>query len=286
MSPLVAGALWAITAFFAIQVGGLGNTVGYHRLLTHRAFKTKPWVRTLLTLAGASHSGAPMVWVGLHRLHHATSDSEEDPHTPIYKGFWYGHCGWLIGVENPVVCVLFALSGFGQQAKLFWFDLKRVVGKNPPEWRRLCKDLQKERLMRWLDVPFAMSVIFALQLTVAWFLGGWWGIAWLWLVHVLLTNGSWAVNSVGHWETFGSQPFENHDQSRDVPWLALLTFGEGFHNAHHRFPRSACHGLLRGPDMSWRVISLLCRLGLAWDPWLPKKFRHRLSEAGVEPKSA
>ena len=267
-------ALWCLTAFLAIQVGGFGNTVGYHRLLTHRAFKTKGWVRVLLTLAGATHSGAPMVWVGLHRLHHTKSDGPEDPHSPVGHGFWWAHCGWLIGVENPVICVLFALSGFGQQAKLLVFDLKRIAGVNPPTWRTMCRDLEQERLMRWLDAPFVMPALFAAQLSLAWLAAGWLGIAWLWLVHVLLTNGSWAVNSVAHTLSFGSAPFDNHDQSRDVPWLAALTFGEGFHNAHHRFPRSACHGLLRGPDMSWRLILLLCRLGLASDPWLPKKFRH------------
>lgn len=286
MSPALAAALWVSTAFLAVQVGGLGNTVGYHRLLTHRAFKTGPWTRAALTLAGASHSGAPMVWVGLHRLHHATSDGEEDPHTPVEHGLWYAHCGWLIGVKNPVICALFALSGFGQQAKLLWFDLRRVLGRNPPEWRTMCKDLEKERLMRWLDLPFVMPVFFAGQLALAWALAGAWGIAWLWLVHVLLTNGSWAVNSVGHSLEHGEAPFPNPDRSRDVRWLAALTFGEGFHNAHHRFPRSACHGLRHGPDASWRLIALMCRLGLARDPWLPRRYRHRLAEAGLPAPAA
>ncbi|MDP6935368.1 MAG: hypothetical protein QGG40_20780, partial [Myxococcota bacterium] len=205
---------YAVAALFvSFVLLGLGNTVGYHRLLTHRAFRARPGARVVLTLLGAMHSGPPCAWVGLHRYHHMNSDREDDPHTPT-RGFWWGHCGWLMGTGNPLLCLLFALSGFGQQARLLVHDLMRVVGRNPPTWRQLCPDLWKEPVMRWLDVPGVMPLQFAAQVAVAWNIGSWWGVAWLWALHLVLTNGSWAVNSVCHWSSFGEQRFDTGEGSR------------------------------------------------------------------------
>lgn len=269
MHPLVPAVLgwWA-----AVQLAGLGNTVGYHRLLTHRGFKTTPALRAMWTMLGALHGGSPMVWVGLHRLHHTTSDQPDDPHSPT-KGFWWSHTGWILGTGNPVLCILFALSGFGQQVAIVAHDLRRVMGRNPPAWLQLTGDLEKERLMRVLDTPGVMPLLFALQLAAAWAVGGGWGILWLWAVHVWLTNSSWAVNSLCHGERFGTAPHNTGELSRDVWWLAPLTNGEAYHNAHHRWPRSARHGLDGGSDLSWAVIRGLERAGLVWDVWLPRKYR-------------
>jgi stearoyl-CoA desaturase (delta-9 desaturase) len=265
--------VFATTWLLAATVFGLGNTVGYHRLLAHRAFKAPTGVVWLFALLGAAHSGSPAVWVGLHRLHHTKSDGVGDPHTPVFNGFWFAHSGWLIGTANPVLAVVFALSGFGQQAVLFVHDVRRVLGRNPPEWRTMCPDLMKQPLFRLLDAPFVMSALFAAQIVIAWLIAGPVGVGWLWLLHLALTNASWAVNSVGHTPAFGRQAYDNGDQSRDVPWLAVVTNGEGYHNSHHRYPRSARHALDGGPDLSWVVITLLCRVGLASDPWLPRKYR-------------
>jgi fatty-acid desaturase len=251
---------------------GLGNTVGYHRLLTHRSFKAVRPLSMLLVLLGALHSGSPLVWVALHRLHHTKSDGEEDPHSPIH-GFWHAHAGWLIGVRHPVPSVLFAASGFGQQAVLLVHDVRRLAGRNPPEWRSMTPDLNADPFLRFLDFPLVMPGLFAAQLALAWVLGGPWGLLWLWTLHLALTNGSWAVNSVCHWPGFGRETYENGDRSRDVPWMAALTFGEGYHNSHHRYPRSARHGLAGGPDASWLFIRTCERLGLASEVWLPKAFR-------------
>jgi len=170
-------------------------------------------------------------------------------------------------------CVLFALSGFGQQGALLVHDLKRIAGRNPPRWRELCPDLMKERFMRWLDIPLVMPISFACQVAVCWHIAGGWGLVWLWAVHVSLTNASWAVNSVCHWPAFGVQTYDTGEGSRDVAWVAWFTNGEGFHNCHHRYPKSAKHALNGGVDLSWRVIQFLVFLRLAEDPWLPRKFR-------------
>jgi fatty-acid desaturase len=251
---------------------GLGNTVGYHRLLTHRAFVAAAPVRAALTLLGALHGGSPVLWVGLHRLHHARSDTDEDPHSPI-RGFWWAHCGWIISTDRALPAILFALSGFGQQVAILVHDLRRIAGVNPPTWRDLCPDLMRERLPRFLDTPGVMPALFLAQLAVAWGLAGGAGLLSLWLIHLWLTNSSWAVNSVAHTARLGSRPFETSEGSVDVPWLALLTLGEGYHNGHHRYPRSARHALTGGPDVSWWVIAGLQRVGLARDVWLPKQFR-------------
>lgn len=255
-----------------VPLMGLGNTVGYHRLLTHRAFKCGRGLRAALTLLGASYSGSPLFWVGLHRLHHASSDTPDDPHSPR-AGFAWAHCGWIVGAHHWLPCALFALSGFGQQAVILVHDLRRLAGKNPPIWLEMVPDLKDDPLLRALDRPGVMPALFLAQLGLAWGLAGGWGLLALWVAHLWLTNTSWAVNSVAHTPAFGVRPYETDDGSRDVPWLALLTHGEGYHNGHHRFPRSARHAVEGGWDLSWWVIVGLVKLGLASDPWLPKRVR-------------
>jgi stearoyl-CoA desaturase (delta-9 desaturase) len=274
----------AILALYPVIVAlGLSNTVGYHRLLTHRSFKTAPWMRTLLTVLCAQYSGSPMAWIGAHRVHHTVSDTPADPHTPT-KGFWYAHSGWLFGTENPVLCILFALSGFGLQVRFFVADVMRVLGKYPPVWRTMTRDLEKERLMRVLDVPFVMSACFALQVAVAWWLGHWEGILWLWFAHFFLNNATWIVNSACHWPGLGERPFETRDQSRSVRWLAILTHGESSHNAHHKYPRSAHHGLSGEIDTSWALIRAFSRVGLAWDIQLPPEPTKAKAAAKINPE--
>ncbi len=269
MSTLESSALW----LFCTTLLGLGNTVGFHRLLTHRAFKASPPLRWLLTLLGAAHSGSPVFWVGLHRYHHARSDTEDDPHSPNIDGFWRGHTGWIIGTSHPLPCILFALSGFGQQAMILKHDLMRIIGQNPPTWRQITTDLMGERLMRFLDTPLVMPALFALQVWGVYTLFSWPGIAALWLSHRTLTNASWAINSICHWERFGVARYDTKEASRDVWWVAWFTNGEGYHNSHHRFPKSARHALHGGADFSWAVIQLLVSVRLASDPWLPRSFR-------------
>jgi stearoyl-CoA desaturase (Delta-9 desaturase) len=279
VSTTSAIALWVLCS----AALGLGNTAGYHRLFTHRAFKAAAPVRVALAIAGALHSGPPLLWIGLHRYHHLRSETPEDPHSPRNGGQLYAHTGWLLGrslgrpVSGPPVAsaasLLFALSGFGQQVSTLVHDLRRVRGTNPPEWLSLCKDLSDVWELQLLERPFVTTGLFVAQLGACWAVGGAWGILWLWALHFALTNGSWAVNSLCHNPRLGRAPYDTGEDSRDVPWLAPLTWGESYHNAHHRYPRSACHGLDGGFDPTWWVIRLLVAVGLASDPWLPKKAR-------------
>lgn len=264
--------IWAGSLLVMLQAMGLSNTVGFHRLLTHKSFKTRPWLRNTLALLCAQYSGSPMLWVGVHRVHHTISDWKTDPHTPK-NGFWWAHCGWLCGTPNPLACALFALSGFGLHARFAYWDVQRLLGWREENHKKMTRDLEKEWFMRMLDLPFAMLVMLAVQVAAAWLIAGWWGMLWLWALHFTLNNSTWLVNSVCHWPTVGTRPFDSKDESRNVRWLCWLTYGEASHNAHHKYPKSAKHGLLGEPDMSWRVIRLFERLGWAWDVQLPKEFR-------------
>jgi stearoyl-CoA desaturase (delta-9 desaturase) len=149
-------------------------------------------------------------------------------------------------------------------------DFRRLIGRNPPAWLEFVPDLQNDPLLKFLDIPGVMPAFFVLQLIAAWLLAGPTGLACLWGAHLWLTNTSWAVNSVAHTAYFGVRPYESRDDSRDVPWLAFLTHGEGYHNAHHRYPRSARHALKGGWDPSWWLLQGLIKLNLASEPWLPK----------------
>ena len=162
-------------------------------------------VRGALTLLSALHSGSPMQWVGVHRVHHAFADTELDPHSPV-KGFWFAHCGWLCrGVRHLLPCVLFALSGFGLQLTYLVNDFQRLLGLLKPAWRSMSRDLMNERLMLALDTPLVISALFGLELWAAWAIGQWRGVLWLWSLHLVQNNISWMVNSICHHPAFGSQ---------------------------------------------------------------------------------
>ena len=212
----------------------LGVTLGYHRLLAHRSFRLPKWAERFFATCGAlSAEYGPITWVGLHRQHHKHSDIALDPHNSM-RGFWWSHCNWMF----------FRVPGE-----------KRV--------RRYSLDLRKDSYYRWLDKSFILLQIpLGLLLYV---LGGWsfvlWGIP---LRLAIVYNVTWLVNSANH--KWGSRPFmsEAGDSSTNNRWVALLTFGEGWHNNHHAFPTSAKQGILPGQiDITWYHILLLKKLGLA-----------------------
>jgi stearoyl-CoA desaturase (Delta-9 desaturase) len=233
---------------------GLGITVGFHRLLTHRSFQApKPVEYTFAALGSMAVQGPVMAWVADHRKHHAHADHEGDPHSPhvghgdgatgVLRGLWHAHMGWL-------------LSDQGQAS----------VRKHAP-------DLLEDRGMRVINRRFPLLVLLSLALPAAagWALSGgelagaatgllWGGLVRIFFVH----HVTWSVNSVCHF--LGTRRFETDDHSTNVPWLALLSFGESWHHNHHAFPRSAAHGLRRwerAMDPSALVIWVLERVGLA-----------------------
>jgi stearoyl-CoA desaturase (delta-9 desaturase) len=231
----------------------IGVTVGYHRLLTHRAFQTYPAIRYVLAALGEmSVQGAVIAWVADHRKHHAHTDVEGDPHSPhvghgdglagVLRGLWHSHTGWL------------------------------MVNHGRADWRRYAPDLLEDPGMRWLTRHFPAMVLlglaipavagFAISGTLA---GAATGLLWGGFVRIFFVHHvTWSVNSVCHF--FGTRRFETDDRSTNVFWLALPSLGESWHHNHHAFPRSATHGLRWYElDPSSMIINGLERFGLAWD---------------------
>ena len=246
---------WRDIAIFAIfyALTGFGVTVGFHRLFTHRSFKTSPAMRGVWAVLGSAAIEGPIIsWVSDHRKHHACSDHEGDPHSPhvghgsglrgAFKGFFHAHVGWL-----------FIHTERGSK-------------------ERFAPDLLKDPVVSFVDRTFFVWAIGGLL--APFFLGWIWGgtidaaltaLLWGGAVRVfLLHHSTYSVNSICH--MFGRRQFDTDDESRNVGWVALLTFGEGWHNNHHAFPTSAVHGLRRTQiDPSAMVIWTMEKLGLAWD---------------------
>ncbi|MEV0730897.1 acyl-CoA desaturase [Polymorphospora sp. NPDC050346] len=242
-------------------VAGLGITVGFHRYLTHGSFKAKRWLRITLAVAGSlAVEGNVTQWVADHRRHHAFSDVEGDPHSPwrfgtsvwgLTKGLFHAHVGWL-----------------------FHRELSNRA--------RFAPDLLADKDIRRVDRLFPVLVIIS-ALTPA-LIGGlvtwsWQGALtaffWAGLVRIaLLHHVTWSINSVCH--VYGERPFEvrQGDRASNFWPLAIVSFGESWHNLHHADPTSARHGVLRGQvDISARVIWLFEKLGAASDVRWPKQER-------------
>jgi stearoyl-CoA desaturase (Delta-9 desaturase) len=243
--------LWILAGAYVAT--GLGVTVGFHRLLTHRSFKTSAALRALFAALGSAAIEGPVIsWVADHRKHHTFSDEVGDPHSPHI-----GHGGGLGG----------SLRGLFH-AHLGWLFVHTERGSR----LRFAPDLIKDPVVRFIDRTFALwaTIGLAIPFAIGYALGGtlvagltallWGGAVRVFLVHHL----TYSINSVCH--VFGRRRFATDDESRNVFWLALPTMGEAWHNNHHAFPTSAVHGLRPWEiDPSALVITALERLGLAWD---------------------
>jgi fatty-acid desaturase len=216
---------------------GLGISMGYHRLHTHRGFKTFRLFDYFLAVCGTlTLEGGPIFWVATHRLHHQYSDQPEDPHTPRVGGFW-AHLGWII---------------FGEAHHN---DTTRMA--------RYAPDLGSDRFYRWLTtyhwVPLTVLGFTLLAI------GGWSLVNWAIFLRVVVgLHATWLVNSATH--MWGRRRFATKDDSKNTWWVALLTFGEGWHNNHHAHPTSARHGLAwYEVDPTWMLLRVLRAVGLVWD---------------------
>jgi stearoyl-CoA desaturase (delta-9 desaturase) len=255
---------WTDLALFAVMyaVSTVGITVGFHRLLTHRAFQTYKPIEYLFAACGSMAVEGPVIgWVSDHRRHHAFADDDGDPHSPhghgegfagTLKGLWHAHLGWLF--DHPTA----------KGAKKYAPDLLEDRGM---------------RVMHRLFVPFVVLGL-AIPFGLGWLISGglvgaltalfWAGLVRVFLVH----HVTFSINSICHF--FGRRRFSTEDESTNVFWLALPSFGESWHHNHHAFPRSALHGL-RWWEMDpggW-VIRGMRRLGLAWNVVLITKERQQ-----------
>lgn len=240
--------------------GCIGITLGYHRMLTHGSFNTHGWTRRLIATIGClAGEGPPLMWVANHRLHHARSDQEGDPHSPN-DGGWWSHVFWL------------AYNVGGKDSKEFY--------------RKWAPDLQRERFMRTLNYMFIpVNIIVSAVITAIGYAIGGWPLAFSWFVWavcmrmVLVLHATWLVNSASH--MWGYRNYETRDKSRNNWWVALVTYGEGWHNNHHAHPRMAKHGHRWWEvDMTFMVIRMMQALGLAWDVVDYRSKSEKVAKAG------
>ena len=232
-------ACFAVTYFFT---GCIGITFSFHRQLSHKAFKLPKVLEYAAAYCGVlAVQGDPIEWVSSHRYHHVHCDTPKDPHTP-YEGFWWSHMGWVL--DNDAT-------------------LARVSDRSN------ASDIASQPFYRFVTATYPLHIIASAALLFA--LGGlpWlvWGfcVRTVWVYHV-----TWFVNSAAH--VWGSQPYATGDLSRNNWWVAILAFGEGWHNNHHAFEFSARHGLEWWQyDVTWLIISALQAIGLATKVKLPSE---------------
>ena len=255
------GLTWhaAVVAVAFYYISGLGISMGFHRYFTHSSFKANTGLRAALAIAGSlAIEGPVLTWVADHRRHHKYSDREGDPHSPwrfgddwkaLAKGLAWAHIGWL-------------------------FD------GNHTSREKFCPDLVADKKLSRISALFPVWV--AASLLAPALIGGLWAWSWqgafiafFWasLVRVaFLHHVTWSINSICH--TFGKEEFEVRDKSRNVNWLAILSFGESWHNLHHSDPTCARHGALRGQiDTAARLIWFCEKLGWAYDVRWPDEAR-------------
>ena len=240
-----------LAATYVVTAAGI--TVGFHRMLTHRSFRTHKPTEYLFAMIGSmAVQGSVIAWVADHRKHHAHTDVDGDPHSPhvghgdglggVLGGLWHAHTGWLLSEQGRA------------------------------DWKKYAPDLYEDQGMRRINRYFVPLVVLGLAIpTLAGYLltgtllGAATGLLWGGLVRVFFVHHvTWSVNSVCHF--LGSRRFEVDDQSTNVFWLALPSLGESWHHNHHAFPRSAVHGLRRWElDPSALLIAAMEKVGLAWN---------------------
>jgi stearoyl-CoA desaturase (delta-9 desaturase) len=226
-----------VTLFLLWIAGSLGIGIGYHRLLTHRGFKTPKPVEYFLAACGAlALESGPIQWISTHRIHHAFTDTPRDPHTPR-EGFWWSHIGWIF-------------VGTAQH-------------HDEVTLRRYVPDLLKDKFHVWLSKWYYVPTIIVGLILMA--IGGWSLVLWgIFLRTVINLHVTWLVNSAAH--IWGKRRFETNDDSTNNFIVGILAFGEGWHNNHHANPTSARHGIgWYEFDLNWHTIRVLEFLGLATD---------------------
>jgi len=215
--------------------GSLGIGMGWHRLITHRGYKVPKLVEYFLVTCGTlAAEGGPIQWATTHRIHHAHTDRDGDPHTPRHGG-WWAHIGWVV-------------RGTAQDHE------QATVERYAP-------DLLRDRYYVWLNRFYYFPAIVLTLLLLAF--GGWSVMLWGAFFRVTMAlHATWLVNSATH--MWGRKRFDTGEDSRNSWWVALLTFGEGWHNNHHAHPTSARHGFRWYEiDLNWWGIRFLQLVGLA-----------------------
>jgi stearoyl-CoA desaturase (delta-9 desaturase) len=234
----------AVCLFLHWLTGGIGICLGYHRLLTHRSFALRPrWLEYIFTVFGACASeGGPIGWVADHRKHHAFSDEDDDTHTPL-RGFLWAHMYW-------------------------WMTTGDSSEHTPEFYRKWCPDLLKDPVQCWME---RWHFVFPLLLFAGLYAYG--GMPWLvwggFVRSVFVLHSTWLVNSASH--IWGYRSHQTRDRSKNLWWVALLTYGEGWHNNHHAIQTSARHGIRWWElDLTYTAIQVMQLFRIAYNVRLPR----------------
>ncbi|QPJ65530.1 MAG: acyl-CoA desaturase [Candidatus Nitrohelix vancouverensis] len=226
----------AVMLFLYWLTASIGICLGYHRYLTHRSFELPKWLGYFVVFCGAlACENGPIKWVGQHRMHHAGSDTDEDPHS-AREGFWWAHLGWMVHTHPK-------------------FDNQEVI-------QSYTKDINDDKFYQFLDAHFIkIQIAFGLVLLA---IGGWPMVFWgIFLRLIVVYHVTWLVNSASHMFGYVNVRLQD-DLATNCWWVGLLAWGEGWHNNHHAFPSSARHGLRPWEfDMTWMAICVLKFFGLA-----------------------
>jgi stearoyl-CoA desaturase (delta-9 desaturase) len=265
-------ALAVCLGFYCLRIFAV--SAGYHRYFAHRSYKTGRVFQFLLALlASLSNQKGPLWWAAHHRYHHAHSDREDDIHSPGQHGFWWAHCGWIFSMAYRRADERL-VSTFTRYRELQWLDRFYLV---PP--------LSAAALMFFIGVGLQ-------RIKPELHTSGPQMLAWGFFIStVLVHHAIYSANSIGH--LFGSRRFASSDQSRNNVFVALLTFGDGWHNNHHFYQRSARHGFYWWEvDLTLYILTALSYLRIVWDLHTPperifaeKASSHSLDEAVVAPSS-
>jgi stearoyl-CoA desaturase (delta-9 desaturase) len=242
LAALYTGVTWSALAvclaLFWLRMFGV--TAGYHRYFSHRSYKTsRPFQFVLALLGTLAVQKGVLWWSANHRVHHKYSDQEGDIHSPVQRGFWWAHVGWILGPDYEAT------------------DLDRIP------------DMAKYPELRWLNEhylvpPVALAVVLYLVGGPTWLV---WGF---FVSTTVLWHATFTINSLAH--VWGTRRYDTTDASRNNLWLALLTMGEGWHNNHHRYMNSARQGFFWWEiDLSYYVLRVLSWCGLVWDLHQPPR---------------
>lgn len=232
-------------------LGGVGASIGYHRVLTHKSAEMHKWVEYSFVLLGLP-AGTPIQWAGNHRAHHLYEDDQGDPHSPLLDGFWYAHCGWYINSKNWFICLLYALAG------PFRMAIDSIMRpRTNQQYVHLAKDIKADRFYAFISRPLVYMLLMWIYLTiillVPFLLFDSTGVIASSITLMAIYNIGDAVDSIGH--LFGKRRGEGH--ARNNVLLGILAFGDGWHSNHHLFPQRAKHGIKRNQiDLSYLVLKL------------------------------
>jgi stearoyl-CoA desaturase (Delta-9 desaturase) len=248
-----AGVSWVAIAacltFYCVRIFAM--SAGYHRYFAHRSYKTSRAFQFLLALLGVmSYQKGPLWWAAHHRYHHLHADREDDIHSPSQHGFWWAHCGWIFSLAYRETNMKL-VSNFKRYPELRWLDNFYPVPSIVAATAIFLFGVKLDQLAPNLHTS-------GLQMLT-------WGF---FISTVLVHHAIFSANSIGH--TFGTRRFHSHDDSRNNLFVALLTFGDGWHNNHHYYGSSARHGFYWWEiDLTHYILRGLSRIGIVWDLHTP-----------------